>query len=54
MRHLDGTTSEQVNFRHGVAIKLDNSKFCDLIVDMLEHFTGQKACPDLGQGLPLL
>ena len=37
MHHFGGTASEQVNFRHEVAMKLDHAKFCDLIVDALER-----------------
>ena len=37
MRHFGGTASEQTNFRHNVAMKLDHAKFCDLIVDALER-----------------
>nr|WP_281059213.1 MULTISPECIES: nucleoside hydrolase [unclassified Mesorhizobium] len=43
MRHFGGTASEQVDFRHTVAMKLDHAKFCDLIVDALERLTSQKA-----------
>ncbi|RWG76765.1 MAG: nucleoside hydrolase [Mesorhizobium sp.] len=39
MRHFGGTASDQVNFRHSVAMKLDHAKFCDLIVDALERLT---------------
>lgn len=35
--------SEQVDFRHTVAMKLDHPKFCDLIVDALERLTHCKA-----------
>ncbi|MGX8008133.1 nucleoside hydrolase [Mesorhizobium sp. ORM8.1] len=37
MHHFGGTASEQVNFRHNVAMKLDHAKFCDLVVDALER-----------------
>ena len=43
MRHFGGTASEQTDFRHTVAMKLDHAKFCDLIVDALERLTRQKA-----------
>ncbi len=42
MRHFGGTASEQMNFRHSVAMKLDHAKFCDLIVDALERLTARK------------
>ena len=42
MRHFGGTASEQVDFRHTVAMKLNHQKFCDLIVDALERLTKQK------------
>ncbi len=37
------STSEQVAFRHTVAMTLDHPKFCDLIVDALACLTRQKA-----------
>ena len=43
MRHFGGTASEQVNFRHTVAMKLDHAKFSDLIVDALQRLVRQKA-----------
>jgi purine nucleosidase len=43
MHHFGGTASEQTDFRHTVAMKLDHPKFCDLIVDALERLTKQKA-----------
>lgn len=42
MRHFGGTASEQTDFRHTVAMKLDHAKFCDLIVDALERLVRQK------------
>jgi purine nucleosidase len=36
MHHFGGTSSEQNNFRHTVAMKLDHARFCDLIVEALE------------------
>ena len=42
MRHFGGTSSEQVNFRHTVAMKLDHPKFCDMIVDSVERLTKAK------------
>lgn len=42
MHHFGGTASEQVDFRHTVAMKLDHQKFCDLIVDALERLNRQK------------
>ena len=42
MRHFGGTSSEQVNFRHTVAMKLDHAKFCDMIVDSVERLTKAK------------
>ena len=39
MRHFGGTASEQVDFRHTVAMKLDHVKFCDLIVDALKRLS---------------
>ena len=43
MRHFGGTASEQVDFRHTAAMKLDYPKFCNLIVDALERLTRQKS-----------
>jgi purine nucleosidase len=43
MRHFGGTASEQVDFRHTVAMKLDWQKFADLIVDAVERLTSRKA-----------
>jgi purine nucleosidase len=43
MRHFGGTASEQTDFRHNVATKLDHAKFCDMIVDSVEHLTRLKA-----------
>lgn len=43
MHHFGGTASQQVDFRHTVAMKLDHQKFCDLIVDALERLSGRKA-----------
>ena len=43
MHHFGGTASEQVNFRHTVAMALDHPKFCNLIVDALERLTRQNA-----------
>ena len=43
MHHFGGTASEQVDFRHTVAMQLDHPKFCNLIVDALERLAGQKA-----------
>ena len=37
MRHFGGTASEQMDFRHTVAMTLDHGKFCDLMVDALER-----------------
>ncbi|ANT51304.1 nucleoside hydrolase [Mesorhizobium amorphae] len=42
MRHFGGTASEQTDFRHTVAMKLDHAKFCDLVVDALERLTKAK------------
>jgi purine nucleosidase len=42
MRHFGGTSSEQTNFRHTVAMKLDHAKFCDMIVDTVERLTQGK------------
>jgi purine nucleosidase len=42
MRHFGGTASEQTNFRHSVAMKLDHPKFCDMIVDAVERLTRGK------------
>ncbi|WP_272481083.1 hypothetical protein [Mesorhizobium erdmanii] len=42
MHHFSGTASEQTEFRHTVATKLDHPKFCDLIVDALEPLVRQK------------
>ena len=39
MRHFGGTATEQVEFRHNVAMKLDWDKFADLIVDSVERLT---------------
>ena len=39
MRHFGGTATEQVDFRHNVAMKLDWDKFADLIVDSVERLT---------------
>ncbi|TPI19773.1 nucleoside hydrolase [Mesorhizobium sp. B4-1-1] len=50
MRHFGGTASEQVNFRHSVAMKLDHQKFCDLIVDAVERLSGKKAGRGRGLG----
>ena len=41
--HFGGTASEQVDFRHTVAMTLDHPKFCDLIVDAVERLTSRKA-----------
>jgi purine nucleosidase len=30
MRHFGGTATEQVNFRHTMAMRLDHLRFCDL------------------------
>ncbi|MER8655519.1 hypothetical protein [Mesorhizobium sp. M0847] len=38
MHHFGGTASEQTDFRHTVAVKLDHAKFCDLIVAALGRF----------------
>jgi len=43
MHHFGGTASQQSDFRHSVAMKLDHGKFCDLIVDALKRLTSQKA-----------
>ncbi|MGB3500595.1 MAG: nucleoside hydrolase [Mesorhizobium sp.] len=43
MRHFGGTSSEQVDFRHTVAMQLDWQKFADLIVDSVERLSAQKA-----------
>lgn len=43
MRHFGGSASEQVNFRHTVAMQLDHAKFCDMIVDSVERLAGRKA-----------
>lgn len=43
MRHFGGTASEQTDFRHTVAMKLDHAKFCDMIVDSIERLTRAKA-----------
>jgi len=43
MHHFGGTASEQTDFRHSVAMKLDHAKFCDLIVDALERLVRQKS-----------
>ena len=43
MCHFGGTASEQVNFRHSVAMKLDHLQVCDLIVGEQERLAGQKA-----------
>ena len=40
--HFGGSASEQMNFRHTVAMKLDHPKFCDLIVDALVRLNTQK------------
>jgi purine nucleosidase len=42
MRHFGGTASQQTDFRHNVAMKLDHAKFCDLIVDALQRLTALK------------
>jgi purine nucleosidase len=42
MHHFGGTASEQTDFRHAVAMKLDHAKFCDLIVDALDRLVRQK------------
>ena len=42
MHHFGGTSAEQINFRHNIAMKLDHGKFCDLIVDAVERLTKQK------------
>jgi len=42
MHHFGGTASEQTDFRHSVAMKLDHPKFCDLIVDALERLVKAK------------
>ena len=42
MHHFGGTSAEQVNFRHNIAMKLDHGKFCDLIVDSVERLTRQR------------
>jgi purine nucleosidase len=42
MRHFAGTAAEQVDFRHTVAMTLDHSKFCDMIVDSVERLTKAK------------
>lgn len=43
MRHFGGTATEQVDFRHNVAMKLDWDKFADLIVDSVERLTTARA-----------
>ena len=43
MRHFGGTASEQTDFRHTVAMKLDHAKFCDMIADSIERLTRAKA-----------
>ena len=43
MHHFGGTATEQVDFRHNVAMKLDHPKFCDMIVDSVERLTRAKA-----------
>ncbi|MGE0283383.1 MAG: nucleoside hydrolase [Rhizobiaceae bacterium] len=42
MHHFGGTASEQTDFRHTVAMKLDHAKFCDLIVDALQRLASRK------------
>ena len=42
MHHFGGTSSEQVNFRHTVAMKLDHAKFTDMIVNSVERLTKAK------------
>jgi purine nucleosidase len=42
MHHFGGSASEQTDFRHTVAMKLDHAKFCDLIVDALERLVKAK------------
>jgi len=42
MHHFGGTASEQVDFRHNVATKLDHPKFCDLIVEALQTLVAGK------------
>jgi purine nucleosidase len=39
MHHFGGTASEQTDFRHTVAMKLDHAKFCDMIVEAVEKVT---------------
>jgi len=43
MRHFGGTATEQVDFRHNVALKLDWDRFADLIVDAVQRLTAAKA-----------
>jgi len=43
MHHFGGTASEQTNFRHNVATKLDWPKFADQIVDATERLTRLRA-----------
>ena len=43
MRHFGGSASEQMDFRHTVAMQLDHQKFCDLIVDSVDRLTRQLA-----------
>jgi purine nucleosidase len=42
MRHFGGTSSEQINFRHTVAMQLDHAKFCDMIVDAVDRLSRVK------------
>jgi purine nucleosidase len=42
MRHYAGTTADQVDFRHTVAMTLDHPKFCDMIVEAVERLTKAK------------
>jgi purine nucleosidase len=44
MRHFGGTATEQTNFRHTMAMKLDHQKFCDLIVDSVARLTTRRGC----------